>query len=339
MMPLHRRSAAIAAVLLVGFASTYHANALDFYSGKTINFYIGQGSGGGYDLYGRLIAHYLGRFIPGMPQIVPQNMPGAGGLKVVHYLSQVAPQDGTALAISAEAVALEQALQGPGINYDASRLAWIGRMSSSASIFFTWHTSRVKTIEDARVYEAAFGSTGVTGITGYTPRALNHLAGTKFKVVTGYTGSAAVLLAMERNELDGGFALWPELNQQKPDLLRDRKINILFIVSGSRAPDLPNVPTTEELGQSQEARAILRFLASTSEVGRAIFSTPNVPAERITILRRAFDAMVRDAGFLRDAQRAGLQVDPLTGEAMEALVAGVVGFPRPLVERARQERE
>jgi tripartite-type tricarboxylate transporter receptor subunit TctC len=122
-------------------------------------------------------------------------------------------------------------------------------------------------------------------------------------------------------------------------LLHDRKINVLYIVSGSRAADLPNVPTTEELGQSEDARAILRFLATTSEVGRAIFSTPNVPAERVTILRRAFDAMARDAGFLRDAQRVGLQVDPLTGEAMEALVARVVDFPRPLVERARQERE
>ena len=175
------------------------AKAADFYAGKTINLYIGQGPGGGYDLYGRLVARHIGRFIPGNPLVVPQNMPGAGGLKVANYLYQAAPQDGTALAISAEAVALEQALEGPGIEYDATRLGWVGRVTASASIFFTWHASRVKNIEDARKYESVFGSTGITGITGYTPRALNSLAGTKFKVVTGYNGSTDVLLGHGTN--------------------------------------------------------------------------------------------------------------------------------------------
>lgn len=328
----------VAAIVLTSLGEGNAAKASDFFSGKTINLYIGQGAGGGYDQYGRLVARHLGRHIPGGPQIVPQNMPGAGGLKVVHYMSQVAPRDGTALAISAEAVALEQALQGPGIDYDANRLAWIGRMSSSASIFFTWHTSKVKNIDDARLFESAFGSTGITGITGYTPRALNNLAGTKFKVVTGYTGSAAVLLAMERGELDGGFALWPEFSQQKPELLRDRKVNILYIVSAGRAADLPDVPTTEELGRSDESRAVLRFLGSTSAVGRAIFSTPNVDAERVSILRRGFDAMTADGGFLEDAKKLNLRIDSMTGEQMQKSIAAVIGFPRPLVERAKQAR-
>jgi tripartite-type tricarboxylate transporter receptor subunit TctC len=319
-------------------ASPAGAQAPDFYAGKSINLYIGQGPGGGYDLYGRLVARHIGRFIPGNPTLVPQNMPGAGGLKVANYLQQAAPQDGTALAISAEAVALEQALGGPGIEYDASRFAWIGRMAASASIFFTWHSSRVKTIEDARQHESVFGSTGITGITGYTPRALNQLAGTKFKVVTGYTGSTNVLLAMERNEVDGGFALWPEFKRQKPDWLSEKKINILYIVSAARAPDLPEVPTTGELGRTDEARQILRFLGGTSEVGRAIFSTPNVPVERVVLLRQAFQAMTGDAAFQQDAEKAGMRIDPLTGEDLQKLVAGVIAFPRPLVEKAKEAR-
>jgi tripartite-type tricarboxylate transporter receptor subunit TctC len=327
------------AIACTGFAVTLPAIASDYFSGKTINLYIGYGAGGGYDQYGRLVARHLGRLIPGRPRIVPQNMPGASGLKVANYFAQVAPQDGTALAISAEALALEQALEDPGIEYDASRLSWIGRMSSSASIFFTWHTSKVKNIDDARRVKAAFGSTGITGITGYTPRALNNLAGTKFEVVTGYLGSADVFLAMERGELDGGFALWPEFKQQRPDLLLARKINVLYIVAARRAADLPDVPTTEELGRTEQARAVLRFLASTSEVGRAIFSTPNVPAERVALLQRAFATMVMDADFLNDAQKAGLPIEPLTGAAVQKFVAEVIGFPRSLIEQAKQARK
>lgn len=326
----------LAAALLV--ISPQQSGAADFFAGKTINLYIGQGPGGGYDAYGRLVARHLGRHVPGNPLIVPQNMPGAGGLKVANYLYQVAPQDGTALGLAAEAIALEQALGGPGIEYDASRLAWTGRMTSSASIFFTWHASSVKNIDDARKRESAFGSTGVTGITGYTPRALNKLAGTKFKVIAGYNGSTEVMLAMERGEVDGGFALWPEFKQQKPDWLRDKKINVLYIVSAARAPDLPDVPITGELGDSNEARDVLRLLASTSEVGRALFSTPNVPADRVAQLRQAFSAMVRDTVFLQDAEKSGLRIDALNGEDLQKQVNGVIAAPKNLVDKAKDAR-
>ncbi|MEA2907753.1 MAG: hypothetical protein QOI12_5140 [Alphaproteobacteria bacterium] len=332
------RTIVVAALALACLVAAGDAKAQDFYAGKSINLYIGQGPGGGYDLYGRLVARHIGRFIPGNPLIVPQNMPGAGGLKVANYLYQAAAQDGTALAISAEAVALEQALEGPGIDYDATRFGWVGRMTASASIFFTWHAARVKTIVDARRYESVFGSTGITGITGYTPRALNRLAGTKFKVVTGYNGSADVLLAMERTEVDGGFALWPEFKQQKAEWLRDRKVNILYIVAAKRAADLPDVPTTGELGETNEGREILRFLGSTSEVGRALFTTPNVPPERVAQLRQSFLAMSQDAVFQQDAEKAGLRIDALPGDDLQKLVGGVVGFPKALVERAKEAR-
>jgi tripartite-type tricarboxylate transporter receptor subunit TctC len=266
-------------------------------------------------------------------------MPGAAGLRVANYVYQVAPQDGTALAIAAESIALEQALQGAGTEYDASRLSWVGRIAPSASITFTWHSSKVKNFEDARQQESVIGATGVTGITSYTPRALNRLAGSKFKLVTGYSGSSGVLLAMERGEVEGGFAIWPEFMKQKPDWLAQKKINVLYIVAGKRAAELPDVPTSGELGRDEEARNVLRFLASTTEIGRSVFSTPNVPAERLNILRSAFIKMTRDREFQRDAEQVGLQIDPLEGEALQQSVRTIIQSPKAIVEKAKAARE
>lgn len=315
------------------------ASASDFYSGRTLTLYVGFEAGGGYDLYARLVSRHLGRFIAGEPKVIVQNMPGAAGLRVANYVYHVAPQDGTALAIAAESVALEQALQGAGTEYDASKLSWVGRVAPSASITFTWQTSKVKTFADARRQEAVIGATGVTGITSYTPRALNRLAGSKFKLVTGYSGSSGVLLAMERGEVEGGFAIWPEFMKQKPDWLAQKQINVLYIVAGRRAPELPDIPTTGELGRDEEANKVLRFLASTTEIGRSVFSTPNVPTDRLAQLRAAFVAMARDAEFRRDADQMGLQIDPLNGEQLQREVAAIIHSPKSIIQQAKAARD
>lgn len=315
------------------------ARANDFFAGKTVTLYVGFEAGGGYDLYARLVGRHLGRFITGEPKVIVQNMPGAAGLRVANYVYQVAPQDGTALAIAAESIALEQALQGAGTEYDASKLNWIGRVAPSASITFTWHTSKVKNFDDVRQHEAVLGATGVTGITSYTPRALNRLAGSKFKLVTGYSGSSGVLLAMERGEVEGGFAIWPEFMKQKSDWLAQKKLNVLYIVAGKRAPELPDVPTTGELGSNEEAKAVLRFLASTTEIGRSVFSSPNVPADRLTQLRAAFSSMARDRAFQKDAEQMGLQIDPLAGEQLQKDVAAVIHSPKTIIQKAKAARD
>ena len=327
------------AIGLCLLATTSISRATEFYAGRTITLYVGFEAGGGYDLYARLVGRHLGRFVAGEPRVVVQNMPGAAGLRVANYVYQVAPQDGTALAIAAESIALEQALQGAGTEYDASRLSWVGRIAPSASVTFTWHSSKVKNFEDARQQESVIGATGVTGITSYTPRALNRLAGSKFKLVTGYSGSSGVLLAMERGEVEGGFAIWPEFMKQKPDWLAQKKINVLYIVAGKRAAELPDVPTSGELGRDEEARNVLRFLASTTEIGRSVFSTPNVPAERLNILRSAFIKMTRDREFQRDAEQVGLQIDPLEGEALQQSVRTIIQSPKAIVEKAKAARE
>lgn len=327
----------VVAGIALGIAGPCAAD--DFYERRTINLYVGFNSGGGYDLYGRLLARHLGRHIPGQPRVVPQNMPGAAGLKVANYIYQVAPQDGTALGLAAEAIALEQALGGTGTEYDAAKLGWVGRIAPSASITFTWHTSKVRNIEDARKHESVIGATGVTGITSYTPRALNRLAGTRFKLVTGYTGSSNVLLALERNEVEGGFGIWPEFMSQKPDWISGKKINVLYIVAARRAPEIPDVPTTAELGTSPEANAVLAFLASTVEVGRAVFTTPGLPPERLSLLREAFSRTMADDEFKQDAERSGLRIDPLSGAELQRQISDVINSPRDIVEKAKAARE
>jgi tripartite-type tricarboxylate transporter receptor subunit TctC len=309
------------------------------YKSQTLNLYIGLAAGGGYDSYGRLAAQHLSRFIPGTPAIVVQNMPGAGGLKVASYMKSVATRDGSALAMAAEAMLLEEVLQSPGVDYKSRDFGWIGRLTESASIFFTYENSAVKNMSDAKNIVSRFGSTGVTGITGYTPRALNSIAGTKFEVVAGYRGSAEVLLAMERGEVDGGFALWPEFKTQKPDWLTDKKINILYIVAPKRSPDLPNVPTTTELGPDEKSNSVLRLLASTSEIGRSLFTTPAVSPQQVKLLRHAFDQMVRDASFAEEALKRGLRIDPLGGSQLQDVVEGLSNVPEDVVESARAARQ
>ena len=195
-----------AGVGLVGLAFAPPVRAEDFYAGKKIDLYIGFGPGGGYDLYGRLLARHLGAHIPGNPIIVPRNMPGAGGLAVINYMVNVAPKDGTAMAIAADGMVVEQLLAQTGINYDASNLNWIGRLLPSTEVYVTWHTSPTKTFEDARRRETILPSSG-GGITVYLPRALNLYAGTKFKLVTGYQSSVEQALAMERGEVEGAVIM------------------------------------------------------------------------------------------------------------------------------------
>lgn len=311
--------------------------AQDFYAGKTVNLYIGFGAGGGYDLYSRLIARNVGDHIPGKPNVVPNNMPGAGGLKVVSYMANVAPKDGTALAMPSDGVALEQVLAAKAPDYDAGKLQWIGRVASSTTIYMTWHTSPTKTFQDARKRETLLGSSGA-GITVYMPRALNALSGTKFKLITGYRGSTEVLLAMERGEVEGGYSLLSDFRARKGDWLREKKVNVLFFIGGERVPDYPDVPLAHETAANEDDRQILKLL-SAGDIGRAIFTVPGVPAERVAVLRQAFDAMLRDPAFIADAKKAKLDLEPMSGARLQQTVQEMVQFPKHLIERARAARD
>lgn len=326
-------AAAVVGAGLFSIAATA-AEATGFYKGKKVTLYIGFGAGGGYDTYARLAARHLGNHLPGQPNIVPVNMPGAGGMKAANYLYAVAPKDGTSLGVVSDAAALEQVLGTPGIEFDASKFNWIGRLTSSTTVYFTWHTSPSKTFDIIRERETIVASAG-RGITAYLPRALNRLAGAKFKLVTGFSGSRESLLALERGEVEAGYGLWSQVKVRQAEWLRDNKINLIFVATARRISDLPKVPSVVELAPDEASKRILKTLVSTGEVGRAILTTPGVPGDRVVTLRAAFKAMLQDPAFLKDAKKSKLKIEPLRGEELQEVVTETVTLPSSLLPALR----
>ena len=265
-------------------------------------------------------------------------MPGAGGIVAANYMDQVAPHDGTVLCVPSEQVALDQLFDTTGVAYDPAKFLWIGRMTPSETAYFTWFTSPVKTFADLQKRETTFGSSG-SGATTDAPHALMALAGAKFKLVLGYRGSADVLLAFERGEIEGAYALWPDLQKRKAEWLADKKVNLIFTIGERRLKDTPDVPNLDELAPTDEGRAILKFFESTGRVGRAILTTADVPADRLAVLRKAFVETMADPGLLADAEKLGMPVDPLDGAALQGIVAESLRTPRDLVAKAKVFRE
>jgi tripartite-type tricarboxylate transporter receptor subunit TctC len=314
------------------------AHAQDFYKGRTVSLYIGFGVGGSYDLYGRLVAQHLGRHLPGAPTIVPIQMPGAGGLAAANYMAKVAAKNGTAIAISSQTIVLDQLTGVSGVAYDARDFPWLGRVTTSATLFFTWRSSATKRFADAQTRETTMGSSG-SGDTTDPLRALNALAGAKFKLVLGYRGSNDVQLAIERGEIEGGYALWSDFKFRQADWLRDKQVNLLFFVGDKRDPNYPDVPLAEELVPSEEGKRIMALFAAPSVVGRSFFTAPGVPVARVALLRQAFAAMLADRDFLADAQRVGLALDPMSGAELQENVRALLATPADLVAKANKVRE
>jgi tripartite-type tricarboxylate transporter receptor subunit TctC len=334
------RAARLAVALLIAaiLATPRIAAADDFYAGKTIRLYIGFGPGGGYDLYSRLLARHLKRFIPGAPTVLPENMPGVGGLQVANFMaSGAAPKDGLSLAMISEGGAIEQVLGNPAVKFDAAKFRWIGMMTPSTTLFFTWHTSPTKTYQDLRQRSTPFGSTGA-GNTDLLPKAMNRFGGAQFKLIAGYQGSNDVLLAVERGEVEGGYGLWTDLRERKADWLRNKLINPIVLSAPHRYPQLPQVPIMSEVGQSAEDRQILA-LFNDGQLGRSVFTSPDVPAERVEVLRQAFWSTIHDPEFRADAAGTHMDIDPMSGGDMQALVERVIATPKDLVRKAAAARQ
>lgn len=303
----------------------------DFYKGKSISMIIGLGAGGGYDLSSRLIAHHLGNFIPGRPTFVPRNMPGAGSIAAAEFVYNVAPRDGTVLAMFQPTFVLEK-LTDKSRNYEAQRFTYVGRIDQSVLVGLVWHTSPAQTFEDAKKMEVVLSANAAAGTSATMPWALNRLVGTKFKVVLGYESTAGMGLALERGEAHGnGSTSWDYL-ETKPDWFEGNKIRFLYTLALERFHKLPDVPTVLELTSDESARNVLRLMASTSSIGRAVLSTPDVPKDRAEALRRAFETMVKDPQFLADAARRKLGVDPATGDAVAKMVSDVASQPDEVIE-------
>jgi tripartite-type tricarboxylate transporter receptor subunit TctC len=326
--------AALLAASAVVCASSARADSVeDFYRGKTIDLYIGYSAGGGYDNYARQVARYMSKYIPGNPEIVPHNMAGGGGRIAAAYLFTIAPKDGTAIATADQSLPLQQALGDPTVRFDMSKFGWIGSPNSDNNTLVTWYTTGVKTIEDARKTEVAMGATGPNTSAQY-PLAMNALLGTKFKVVTGYPGGADVNLAMEKGELGGrGSNNYVSWQTTHPEWLREHKINILVQIGLAKDPELPDTPLLSELGKTADDRAMLKLLSAPVRIGRPLFTTPDVPPERLRALREAFDKTMKDAEFLESAKKTKLEIGPVSGVELQSIVADIVQTPPAIAKR------
>src|SRR5437588_2334687 len=274
---IHRATVlgAVAVTSLVLFAvAAVGARAESSSARKTITISIGYTAGGSYDLYGRLVARHIGRHIPGQPTVVAQNMPGAGSLKAANYLYQVAPRDGTALGVVVESIALEQALSNPAAQYDAGKFTYIGRLATSNNIWMQWHTSKVQSIEDSRRMESSLAGTGPGSIAETVPRLLNALAGTKFKIISGYPASNEAMLAMERGEVEGASSSWAAVSVGKKDWLQDKKVKIILQTAPERIRELPDAPALPEIGTRPEDKQVYQLYASGSAIGPTVIGPP-----------------------------------------------------------------
>jgi tripartite-type tricarboxylate transporter receptor subunit TctC len=305
----------------------------DFYRGKTINVYIGVNVGGGYDFEARLLARFMKSHIPGNPTLVPQNMIGAGGIKMANFLYSIAPQDGTAIGMFPNTLIAVQAVGTEGAQYDANRFSWIGSMSASPLTFTTWHTSGVRTIEEARRREIVVAASNKGAITYTFPRMLNEFLGTRLKIVSGYQGNSTMVVAMERGEVDGVTNSWDSWKSLNPAWIAEKKINLL-VQTEPKSKELA-IPSVQELARNEDDRRVIQLIVSGDALGKPMATAPNVPAERVQALRDAFDATLKDPEFIKAATAARIEINPIAGVSLQDTVQKVLATPRNLAERAK----
>lgn len=332
-----RKAAALTAVFAFMTVATNVGHADDFYKGKTISFIVPSAPGGGYDTYSRLMSAHIGRHLPGQPNVVPQNMPGAGSIRAANFLYAVAPKDGTTIGMVDQAIYLNQVLGTPELKADATKFNWIGRILSNSAVLFAWHEAPVQKIEDVFSKELIVSTSGAASKLNWT--VLNNLLGTKFRIITGYQGTNDSRLAMMRGEVHALSMPWSLLKVDGEQLLRDKQINLLLQTGVDKHPELMQVPRMIDLARNDEERRVLELFSSPSTVGRSVLAPPGLPNERVVELRRAFAAALRDPALRDDVKRFKLELDPLSGEDLQASIAGGGDLAPALIERAQQVAE
>ena len=321
--------------LAAGVSPAQADSVSDFYKGKTVFALVGVSAGGEYDFQLRLAARHIGKYIPGHPTVIPQNMTGATGLVMANYLYAVAPQDGTYLGLIQNGLPTSQAVGVDGVKFDAARFQWIGSVAPTTETMVTWKTTGVTTIEEARRKEVIVGAVGSSGITLSFPVMLNDLAGTRFKMVLGYTGSGALDLAMERGEVSGRAGSWSSLKASKPNWVANKDVNVL-VHSGPKPADLPHVPGAGDFMSNAEDRQVLDIVTMGDTLGHPFATGPGVPAERVAALRKAFADMLNDPDFRKEAAANNLEVDPVSAEALSIAVEQALGASSASKQRARK---
>ena len=308
----------------------------DFYKGKTISVIVGFSSGGIYDIWARLVAQHLSHHIPGAPNVVVQNMAGAGGLTAVNYVYNTAPQDGTAIAATSNLNPFTPLLGIKEARFDATKFQWLGSPTQDVALLVLWHTVPVDTLDDLKTHEVILGSTSPDSVSSFYGRLIAEIFKAKFKFVYGFPGLADTDLAIERGEVDGHPSVfWSHLVAAKPDWLKEKKVKLLLQYGAKPRPELPDVPYAQKLPMSPADRQLFDVSMAPLALGYPYMMGPGVPAERAAALRQALTDTFMDPDFIADAKKQGLEVDPVSAVGMEKTVAAAYGAPKPIVDRLR----
>ena len=293
-------------------------------------------AGGTYDLYARLVSRHWGDKLPGNPRVLVEYMPGNSGTRVLNYLYMQAPRDGSIIDTVNSAMAFYQRIGQPGIQYDANKLNWIGSLTRAYDGVTIYDRGKVKTIEDAMKTQVIVGASGAAGTMAAYPAFMNHVLGTKFKIVMGYQGGSDVLVAMERGEVDGpGNRPWSTWKVIRPEWYQDKKIIPLVQLSLKKAPDLPDVPLLIDLARNEEEREMFYFLSSHTPMEQPFVGAPGMDAKLLATYRKAFTEMYNDADFLADAKKSRMELDPHSGEEVQEIVKGTLATPQHIVDRVK----
>lgn len=320
-------------------AATAHADPVaDFYRGKSVSMIISSSAGGGYDALSRMIARHMARHIPGQPNIIPRNMPGAGGIVAARFIATTAPRDGTVIGGLQNNAPLEPLFGTKAADYDPTKMNWLGTPSVETGLLFVWHTSPFKTFEDVTKREMTAGASGVNSGPAFYSRIMNELLGAKIKIIPGYPGQNEAYLAIERGEIDTyGLTMWSSLTSVKKQWLADNKVRVLLQYGPEKEPALKGVPYGPDLVKNKEDRLLFEAAYGPLTLGRPFVIPPDVPADRVAALRKAFMAMMADKEFRTEAGKQGLQIDsPRSGEQLQQEVERLYATPPHIVERLRR---
>ena len=334
---MHRLAAGGACLVMLAMPAAGQAqSAADFYKGKTITVIVGYTAGGGYDLYARALARHMGKHLPGNPNFIVQNVTGAGSVNAANTLYNVSPKDGTVFGTFGRGLAMEPLIGTARVQYDATKFTWLGSGTNEVSICATWHTSPVKTFEDALKTSFTVGGEGAGSDPDTFAALVRNAFGAKLRLVTGYHGTSDIILAIERGEVDGrcGWS-WSSVKSTRPAWIPEKKLNYLVHMSETKAPELQHVPLISEFAKTDRQKQILRLVLSRQTMGRPFAAPPGVPEDRKQALRRAFDATLKDPAFLAEAEKLKLDVNPVTGEEVDKLIAELYATPKDVVEETR----
>jgi tripartite-type tricarboxylate transporter receptor subunit TctC len=316
--------------------ATASAQSLEeFYRGRQINMLIGGGAGGGYDVYYRALARHLGKHIPGNPSIIPRNQPAASGLAAAATLYTTAEKDGATIGAFPNNIPMDPLFGNPAARYDALKLNWLGSIGKLQNVCATWHTSPIKTIQQAQQREVIVAAAAAPTNTAIMPKVLNALLGTKFRAVIGYDPGAGLTMAIERQEAEGICGLsWSTIKASRPHWIREKLLNVIVQLGLEKLPDLPDVPAALDLVNDAEKKQVLTLILMRQEPGRPVAAPPGIPANRLAALRGAFEATMKDAEFVAEAEKLQMEIEPLSAAQIDKLLAAAYATAKPIVQQA-----